>query len=151
MSLTDLHLDQSVLCWLATASATGQPNVSPKEIFCTYGEDHLLIANIASPGSERNIRENPAVCVSFIDILVQKGGQVKGVAEVVMETEEDFAELAPGLMRLTGGKFPFRSIFKIRIESVKPIIAPRYRLFPETTETEQIASARLTYGLEEQC
>jgi len=149
MSLNDLHYKNSILCWLATASASGQPNVSPKEIFCTYGEDHLLIANIASPGSERNIRENAAVCVSFIDILVQKGGQVKGVAEVVTAEDRDFAELSTGLTRLTGGKFPFRSLFKIRIESVKPIVAPRYRLFPETTEADQIASARATYGLEE--
>lgn len=150
MKLTGPHLENSVLCWLATASVSGQPNVSPKEIFCTYGEDHLLIANIASPGSERNIRENPAVCVSFIDILVQKGAQVKGVAEVVVEDDEAFADLAPGLVRLTGGKFPFRSIFRIRIESVKPIVAPRYRLFPETTEAEQVASARSVYGLENQ-
>ncbi len=29
------YIDQSVLCWLATVSKDGIPNVSPKEIF-TY-------------------------------------------------------------------------------------------------------------------
>lgn len=27
-------IETSVLCWLATVDADGQPNVSPKEIFC---------------------------------------------------------------------------------------------------------------------
>lgn len=148
MQLQDLHFDQSVLCWLATVSAAGQPNVSPKEIFCRYGEEYLLIANIASPGSLRNIQENPAVCVSFIDILVQKGAQVKGTATIVFQDDPAFEDLAQGLKQLTGGKFPFTSLFKIRIESIKPIISPRYRLLPETTEAAQVASAKKTYGLE---
>ena len=67
---------KSVLCWLATADAKGQPNVSPKEIFTFYGAEFLLIANIASPSSVRNIAANPLVCVSFIDIFVQKGFKV---------------------------------------------------------------------------
>ena len=46
----------SVLCWLATVDDHGMPNVSPKEIFCCHGERELLIANIASPQSVRNIK-----------------------------------------------------------------------------------------------
>lgn len=30
------YIDQSVLCWLATVSTDGVPNVSPKEIFSYY-------------------------------------------------------------------------------------------------------------------
>ena len=60
---------KSVLCWLATADAQGQPNVSPKEIFAIYDSANMLIANIASPTSVRNIESNPRVCVSFIDIF----------------------------------------------------------------------------------
>ena len=67
------YIERSVLCWLATADAAGVPNVSPKEIFVPFGDDHLLIANIASPESVKNIRGNPHVCVSFVDVFVQKG------------------------------------------------------------------------------
>ena len=42
-------IEQSVLCWLATVSADGIPNVSPKEAFLHDGEGRLLVANIASP------------------------------------------------------------------------------------------------------
>ena len=47
--------DKSVLCWLSTASAEGIPNVSPKELFVFDENNMLLIANIASPQSIRNI------------------------------------------------------------------------------------------------
>ncbi len=141
------YVAQSVLCWLATASAAGEPNVSPKEIFLLHADGTLLIANIASPGSLRNIQENPAVCVSFLDVLVQKGLQLKGTASVVSEEDDEFAELSEGLIALTGGKFPFRSIFRISPERSKPIISPRYRLFPDTTEEEQIRSAKEQYGV----
>lgn len=141
------YIDRSVLCWLATASAEGIPNVSPKEIFSFYGAEQIIIANIASPQSMRNIRENNQVCLSFIDILVQKGFQLKGKAEIVKKTEPEFHEMEKVLLKMTGGKFPFSSIISITIKEVKPILAPKYILYPETTEEEQIASAKKAYGI----
>jgi predicted pyridoxine 5'-phosphate oxidase superfamily flavin-nucleotide-binding protein len=70
------YASRSVLCWLATVDENGQPNVSPKEIFAVFDSEHLVIANIASPMSVRNIGVNPRVCVSFIDVFVQKGFKV---------------------------------------------------------------------------
>lgn len=141
---TAIH--QCVLCWLATSDAQGQPNVSPKEIFCTYGRDQILMANIASPQSMRNIRENPRVCVSVLDILVQKGWQLKGSAHIVAKNEAAFPALSVPLRQLTGGKFPFHTLFAITIDQAKPILAPRYLLYPDTTEAEQVAAAKQAYG-----
>lgn len=141
------YIDKSVLCWLATASTDNMPNVSPKEIFTYFGDDTIIIANIASPQSVRNIKMNANVCISFINILVQKGFQIKGKAEIIRKTDPEFPEMEKILTRMTGGNFPFASITKIRIEQAKPIIAPRYILYPETTEKEQIESAKKTYGM----
>ncbi|MDA9639519.1 pyridoxamine 5'-phosphate oxidase family protein [SAR116 cluster bacterium] len=44
------YIERSVLCWLATVDGD-QPSVSPKEIFTNYGDDTIMIANIASPQS----------------------------------------------------------------------------------------------------
>ncbi|MEM6379518.1 MAG: pyridoxamine 5'-phosphate oxidase family protein [Bacteroidota bacterium] len=140
-------IDSSVLCWLATVSKKGMPNVSPKEIFKYYGEDQVIIANIASPQSVRNIKQNEQVCLSFIDILVQKGFQLKGEAVIVTNQDEDFPKMEAVLLEMTEGKFPFKTITAIRINRVKPIIAPRYLLYPETTEAAQIASAKKAYKL----
>ena len=142
-----LSIEKSVLCWLATVSSEGIPNVSPKEIFCAHGTEQVLVANIASPQTLQNIKSNPQVCISFIDILLQKGYQLKGKAEVVFQSDERFETLSKPLIFMTQGQFPFGSLTSIQIESAKPIIAPRYLLYPETTEKAQIESARKLYGL----
>ena len=60
--------------------------------------------------------------------------------------DADFGELAAPLEVMTGGKFPFATLTLITVEQVKPIIAPRYLFYPETTEEVQIATARRQYG-----
>lgn len=139
-------IDESVLCWLATSSAEGQPSVSPKEIFAAFG-DSIIIANIASPGSARNIRDNPRACVSFVNIFTQKGYQVAGRAEMLKASDPDFTDAESALLRMTHGNYPFKVVFRVRAEHVKPIIAPKYKLFPDTTEAQQIAGAMSTYGV----
>ena len=141
------YINKSVLCWLATSSLENVPNVSPKEIFNYYGTDKIIIANIASPQTVRNINQNENVCVSFIDILVQKGFQIKGKAEIIKKSNSEFSAMEKILTEMTGGKFPFTTITKINVEQVKPIIAPKYILYPETTEKEQIESAKKMYGI----
>lgn len=141
------YIDKSVLCWLATSSLDHMPNVSPKEIFLVYDDETILIANVASPQSARNIKQNPNICLSFIDVLIQKGYQLKGQAAVVSKNDSEFEALEIPLLEITEGKFPFASIFKITVESAKPILAPRYILYPEeTNEASQIESAKRSYG-----
>ncbi len=141
------YSDKSVLCWLATASTENVPNVSPKEIFTYYGTNSIIIANIASPQTVKNINNNENVCVSFIDVLVQKGFQLKGKAKIIGKSDIEFPKLEKILLKMTMGKFPFASVTKITVEQVKPIIAPKYLLYPETTEQDQIESAKKLYGI----
>jgi len=140
-------INKSVLCWLATASTENAPNVSPKEIFNYYRTDKIIVANIASPQTVRNIKQNENVCVSFIEILVQKGFQVKGKAKIIGKTDLEFEAMKEILTKMTSGHFPFSTITEITIEKAKPIIAPKYLLYPETTEKEQIKSAKKIYGV----
>ena len=78
--------------------------------------------------------------------MAQKGFQLKGEAEIIEQSTPDFYERGQILLKMTGGKFPFSSITKIIISQAKPIIAPRYTLYPETTERQQIESAKKQYG-----
>ncbi len=110
------YIDKRVLCWLATISADNIPNVSPKEIFNYYGTDKIIVANIASPQTVTNIRQNKNVCVSFIDILVQKGFQIKGTARIIEKTYAEFLQMEGILAEMTGGDFPFTSITEITVE-----------------------------------
>lgn len=150
MTLTEKikeSIDRSILCWLAIASDENIPNVSPKEVFTYFQADKIIIANIASPQTIQNIKQNENVCVSFIDILVQKGYEVKGKAKIIKKRDSEFSEMEKELNKITGGNFPFATITEITIENSKQIIAPKYILYPETTELEQIDSAKNSYGV----
>ncbi len=140
--------ERSVLCWLATVDEMGQPNVSPKEIFAPFDDCHLVIANIASPNSVRNLLKNPLVCVSFIDVFVQKGFKVMGSAQNIGPQDADYLHWSEPLQALAGPRFPLRSVIVVKATAVEPIIAPSYRLYPvETTEQSQIELALRTYGV----
>ena len=85
------------------------------------------------------------VCLSFIDIWVQKGFQVKGKARIVTKSDSEFSKKGKVLSKMTVENYPFDSITEITLKKVKPIIAPNYILNPETREQEQIESAKNTY------
>jgi predicted pyridoxine 5'-phosphate oxidase superfamily flavin-nucleotide-binding protein len=140
-------IDASVLCWLATCDADGWPNVSPKEIFCAEDDRTLLIAQIASPQSVRNIRTHPQVCVSFIDVFAQKGHKLHGRAAILDRHDPAFEHVARPLLALAGDAFPVSAAIRVTVERVATIVAPSYRLIPGTTEAGQIESAMATYGV----
>lgn len=141
---TKKYIDDCVLCWLASSSAENIPNVSPKEIF-TYFKEDIIIANIASPQTVKNIQQNPNVCISFIHIFIQKGFQIKGKASIIDSSHADYQDKENKLLEITKGKFPFASITNIQVESIKEILAPNYQLYSETTEEAQIKNAQKAY------
>jgi len=141
------YIKKSVLCWLATSSLDYEPNVSPKEVFMAYGSDSIIIANIASPQSERNIKENGKVCISFVDILVQKGYKLKGGASIISSSDEGFETMKMALEQITHGKYPFSNIIRVEIKKSKQILAPSYMLYPDETLASRVESAKRAYGL----
>lgn len=141
------YINQSVLCWLATSDKDNFPNVSPKEMFTFLEENKLLIANIASPNSIQNIKGNNKVCVSFVDVFVQKGFKIKGIARIIEEKDIDFETKVGIIKSLFTDKFPIHELIEIEAQQIETIKAPSYLMFPDITEQEQIASAKKTYKI----
>lgn len=140
--------ERSVLCWLATVSPDGQPNVSPKEIYAVFDDSHIVVANIASPTTMRNITESEKVCISFVDIFIQKGFKVLGRARNVSKDDRAFLSWAAPLLGKAGPRFPILSVIVVEATAIEPIVAPSYRLYPgETTEQSQAAAAHRAYGV----
>jgi uncharacterized protein len=139
------YIEQGVLCWLATSDKDNFPNVSPKEMFTYFEDNKILIANIASPNSIANILENSNVCVSFVDVFVQKGFKIKGQAKIIYKEDADFEIKVKPLIALYSDKFPISAIIEITVQKIALIQAPSYFLYPEITEEMQIKSAMDTY------
>ena len=140
-------IDNSVLCWLASVDAEGMPNVTPKEIFAAHGQDMIVIADIASSNSVRNIEAHPKVCVSFVDVFRQRGFKIAGTARVVAPEHPDFAGLAGEVLAMAGPDFPIRNLIVVQVGKVSRIWAPSYALFPERSEAERMQAAYAAYGV----
>lgn len=112
------------LGFVATVTPDGRPNLSPKGTTKVFGEDHLIFADIHSPGTVANLRTNPAIEVNVVDPIVRKGYRFKGRAEVFAEGPR-FDELL-ALLRQGGAVSPIRSIVLMRVEETGALISPAY-------------------------
>ena len=140
-------IQNSVLCWLATVSGDAQPNVSPKEVFCAHGEASLLIAEIASPTSLRNLADNPKVCVSLVDVFRQRGFKLLGHATVVLPEQPRFEAIGGELLAMAGPDFTVRAIIEVTVTQIQRIWAPSYARFPDRTVETQMDNGYKTYGV----
>jgi predicted pyridoxine 5'-phosphate oxidase superfamily flavin-nucleotide-binding protein len=129
--------------------AKGQPNVSPKEVWAIADEQHVVVAHIASPISARNIAQQPQVCLSFVDVFVQKGFKLLGRAREVRAADPEFATWAKPLLAMVGQRFTIHSVLVIHVKSVSAIVAPSYRFYPDdTTEASQVVSGMRAYKVQ---
>jgi len=142
------YMRRSVLVWLATADSRNVPNVSPKEMFAYAENDTLIIAHLASPVTVQNISENPNVCVSFVDVFVQKGFKLKGKATLIQAPDPLFAKYVGILSERFGDRWPIKAIIEVKLASSARIMAPSYLFFPKTTtEASQREGAMRSYGV----
>ena len=140
-------ISESVLCWLATSNAKGEPNCSPKEAFTVSDQSELVIANIASPESVSNIEVNPNVCVSFVHVFKQKGFKLKGQARYVSSGSKEFSHFMPLVEPIVGTTFKVSGFIVVHVIFVSPIIAPAYYMVKGTTDAIQVNSAKKIYGV----
>lgn len=128
-------VDEQRLGFVATVSGDGRPNLSPKGTLIVLDDEHLMFADIASPGTVANLRLRPTVEVNVVDPIVRKGYRFTGTATVHVDGpvfERAFAVLARhGSTTL---RQRIRSIVVIDVESARPLLSPAYAA--GATETE---------------
>src|SRR5690242_6868711 len=86
-------IEEQRLGFLATASADGTPNVSPKGTFVVLDDRTIAFGEIRSPGTIQNLKANPRVEVNFVDVFVRKGYRFAGTATVVERGESGFESM----------------------------------------------------------
>src|SRR6185503_3661471 len=77
------------LGFVATVCPDGTPNLSPKGTTLVWDDDHLVFANIRSPGTLANLRQNASVEINVVDPFVRKGYRFKGIA-TILESGVDY-------------------------------------------------------------
>ncbi len=70
------------LGYVATVCPDGTPYLSPKATTTVWDDDHLIFADICSPGTVANLEQNPAIEVNVVDPIARRGYRFKGTATI---------------------------------------------------------------------
>jgi uncharacterized protein len=119
------------LAFVATVCPDGTPNLSPKGTISVWDDDHLVFADICSPGTITNLRKNPAVEINVVDPFARKGYRFKGTGEVIVD-----GELFQQIMNSYRGRWVdavrsksearIRGFVLVEVESALPPTSPAY-------------------------
>lgn len=112
------------LAFVATVCPNGTPNLSPKGTTNVWDDDHLIFADIHSPGTVENLLENPSIEINIVDFFVRKGYRFKGVGKVVSEGPL-FNEII-SFYQNAGSKFTIKNVVLVKIERILPVWSPAY-------------------------
>jgi predicted pyridoxine 5'-phosphate oxidase superfamily flavin-nucleotide-binding protein len=121
-----LVLEQK-LGFAATVCPDGTPNLSPKGTTTVWDDDHLIFADIHSPGTVRNLELNPWIEINVVDPFVRKGYRFKGVATV--HADDDVYAKALSLLTERGYQAaPDRiaHIVLVEVRQASQLVSPAY-------------------------
>ena len=131
-------LEQS-LGFVATVTPEGTPNLSPKGTTTVFDAQHLMFADVASPGTVANLATNPNVEVNVVDPIVRKGYRFKGTGTAY--TSGELFERGLSVLRERGSttaRERIRSIVVIEVTNAAPLFSPAY----DTGATEESLAER---------
>ena len=112
------------LGFIATVCPDGTPNLSPKGTTNVWDSDHLIFADIYSPGTVSNLLVNPSIEINIVDPLIRKGYRFKGTAKVL--SDGTLFEEILAFYRKSGSTYTIRNIVLVKIDRILPLLSPVY-------------------------
>jgi predicted pyridoxine 5'-phosphate oxidase superfamily flavin-nucleotide-binding protein len=112
------------LGFVATVCPDGTPNLSPKGTTTVWDDEHLVFADIYSPGTINNLLINPSVEINIVDIFIRKGYRFKGIGKVL--SEGPVFEEVVSFYKAAGAKYAIKNIVLIKVERIVPLASPVY-------------------------
>ena len=115
------------LGYVATVCPDGTPNLSPKGTTRVWDDDHLVFADIRSPRTIANLKQNPSIEINVVDWFTRKGYRFKGIA-TVLESGALFDEVITIYQQAGPSDAPHRiqAIVMIEVQRALPLVSPAY-------------------------
>jgi len=117
-------LEQQKLGFVATVSLDGTPNISPKGTIIGWTSELLAFANIRSPDTVNNLKNNPAVEINVIDPLLRRGYLFKGTARILNDSQMYDELLA--YYKNKGINSIIHEIILVNVSDVSVVTSPLY-------------------------
>ena len=110
------------LCFAATVSPEGRPNVSPKGTIRVWDDHSLFLLNIASPKRRTNLAANPWMELNVVDQLSRRGYHLFGSATIHMSGEV-FTKAIAMIAAEEGTELAANSIVLFELEETAPQVS----------------------------
>ena len=105
------------MAWVSTASPDGVPNATPKGSVKVLDDEHVVFADLFSRKTRENLQKNPKVAVTVVDEKTYTGYQLKGTAELLMNSPL-FDQTAEDLKKAPMKLPPLKYVVKIAVEAI---------------------------------
>jgi hypothetical protein len=119
-------IEAAHLCFAATVTPDGRPNLSPKGTIRVWDDARLFFLDIASPGTRANLASSPWMEINVVDQLSRRGYRFYGRAELHAKETSVYAET----MRRLGSELPpassVEAVVLLTIDRVAPLLSPAY-------------------------
>jgi uncharacterized protein len=130
------------LCFAATVTPKGRPNVSPKGTIRAWDDTHLFFLDIASPGTRANLMRTPWLELNVVEQLSRRGYRFAGPATLHVGGSAEYAE---GVRRVYGDAPPPASpaaVVLLAVERAAPLLSPAYWRGTDEAALREIWRAR---------
>ena len=119
-------LEQQKLGFVATVTPDGTPNISPKGTIVGWTSELLAFANIRSPDTVNNLKNNSNVEINVIDPLLRRGYLFKGTTRILNDGQmyDEILEFYKNL----GIKSIIHEIILVTVSDVSVVASPLYDL-----------------------
>ncbi len=139
----------TMLCFAATTNEDGSPNLSPKSSLRVHDDTHLMFANMASPGTVRNLRRDPRIEINCVDIFSRRGYRFTGRASVHSGDDPLYQALKKAVAAEHGDAIPVFDAVLVEVLQVHPVISPAYTFVEGVTEDALRTAYLGKYGVQQ--
>ena len=117
-------LEQQKLGFVATVTPDGTPNISPKGTIVGWTSELLAFANIRSPDTVNNLKNNSNVEINVIDPLLRRGYLFKGTTRILNDGQM-YGEILE-FYKHHGIKSIIHEIILVTVSDVTVVTSPLY-------------------------
>ena len=130
------------LCFAATVTPGGMPNVSPKGTVRVWDHAHLYFLDLASPGTRANVAHAPWMELNVVDQTSRRGYRFFGRAALHGPGSPVYDEATARVVAEEGHAYDAAAVVLLAVERAAPLVSPGYQHVPDEAAMRRAWYAR---------